>query len=308
VENAEFVQWLWGNGQVVLPLPLLKKMQSLNLSPEDIGCLALAMARCRENLSPGELTADKWIRWSLAQGWAQWQGQGEKKALVFTPLWRSLYQSWQEDEKAPAECAAKSKGTFDYGRILKWLDQERGTLSLNLREKQVIQEFNLKYGWSTEFILAFLQLAFERGHNRLMNYQPVAKRVYENGVDTVEGLIAFIDNYDWIQYKVAEVKKCIGQYGGVTKAQREFYLKWQNTWKFGHELIMRAAEEAGAASSPSFKYMDSVLASWHEKGVEDISGAEQAILEHDRRDKPSLHAPAGKKKSSRADYRDWENI
>lgn len=308
MENAEFVQWLWGNGQVALPLPLLKKMQILNLTPEDIGCIALGLSRCQEGSAAAELAGDKWVKWCLAQGWAQWQGQGEKRGITFAPLWRRLQQSWQETEKAVPESAA-APGGFNYGRILKWLDQERGTLSVNLKEKQVIQEFNLKYGWSTELIIAFLQLAFERGHSKLPEYQPVARRAYENGVNTVEGMIAFMDNYDWVQYKAAEVKKCIGQYGGVTRPQREMYLKWQNTWKFGHEVILRAAEETVRTNNPSFKYIDSVLESWREKGVEDISGAERAIREHDRRDnKDAKPGPPQKKRFSRPDYRDWENI
>lgn len=308
MENIAFLQWLWEEGQVVLPLALMKKAQSLNLSPEDLGCLTLAMGRCREGLALEELTEDKWVKWSIAKGWAQWHGKGEKRSLSFAPLWRSLYSAWLETEKNDEYNKPRVKGEFNYGMILKWLDQERGTLSITLKEKQVVQEFNLKYGWTTEFILAFLQLAFERGQNQHYAYQPLAKRVYETGVDTIEGLISFMNDLDWISYKVTEIKKCIGQYGGATRPQRELYLKWQNLWKFGHELILRAAEETVRTNNPSFKYIDAVLQNWHEKGVKDLNDAARAMQEHDHKDKMQKSRNVEKKRISRTDDRDWENI
>jgi len=308
LENIAFLQWLWEEGQVVLPLALIRKVQSINLSPEDLGNLTLAMARCQEGLTFEELASDKWVKWSIARGLAQWQGKGEKRSVSFAPLWRSLYSAWQDTAKNNEHYGVKQKGEFNYGTILKWLDQERGTLSITLREKQVIQEFNLKYGWTTEFILAFLQLAFERGQNQVHAYQPVAKKAYESGIDTVDGLVTFMNDLDWIQHKVTEIKKCIGQYGGATGPQRELYLKWQNVWKFGHELILRAAEETVRTNNPSFKYIDAVLQNWHEKGVKDISDAKKAMYEHDQRDKTPKNKSTEKKRISRVDNRDWENI
>ena len=221
-----------------------------------------------------------------------------------------MYKTWQDPVKGQGlEAVSKNKSEFNYSRILKWLDQERGTLSITLREKQVIQEFNLKYGWSSDFILIFLQLAFERGLNLVQNYQPVARKVYESGIDTVAGLISFMNDLDWIQYKVAELKKCIGQYGGVTKPQREMYLKWHRQWNFSHEVIMRAAEETVRASNPSFKYIDAVLKNWHDKGVRNLRDAEKVVADHDSKErKDRKEEGPGRKRIRRADYRDWENI
>lgn len=308
MENIAFLQWLWEEGQVVLPSVLMRKAQSINLSPEDLGCLTLAIARCQEGLSSEELASDKWVKWSIARGLAQWQGAGEKRRVSFAPLWRSLYISWQETAEKNEPYAVKQKGGFNYSTILKWLDQERGTLSITIKEKQVIQEFNLKYGWTTEFILAFLHLAFERGQNQVHAYQPLAKKAYESGISTIEGLVAFMNDLDWIQHKVTEIKKCIGQYGGATSPQRELYLKWQNVWKFGHELILRAAEETVRTNNPSFKYIDAVLENWHEKGVKDISDAKKAMQEHDQRDKVQKNKGIEKKRISRMDNRDWESF
>ena len=309
MEQLEFNMWILEGGQAVIPCQLLEKMQYLNLTPENLGCLVLAMAKCQQNLSVEELSQDRWIKWCLTEGWAVWQGQGLQKRISFGPLWNRLYQAWQESGKGHEPASAiKPKGDFNYGRILKWLDQERGTLSVTLREKQVIQEFNLKYGWSTDFILIFLQLAFERGLNQVQSYQHVARRVYESGIDTVGGLISFINDLDWIQYKVAELKKCIGQYGGVTKPQREMYLKWHRQWNFGHELIMRAAEETIRTNNPSFKYIDAVLRNWYEKGVKDVKDAEKVVNEHGRKESAHQKTNAVKKRIRRVDYRDWENI
>lgn len=297
MEQAEFQQWLWEDGQIVLPLQMIGVIQNINLSPEDIGYLVMGMTCCRQNADPKELAQDKWIKLCLARGWAKWDGQGGNKRIVFTPLWNSLYQFWQDNCRKDQLSHVKKKGDFEYGRILKWIDQERGSLSITLREKQAIQEFNLRYGWNTEFIMAFLQLCFERGAKQVHLYQQIAKKVYENGINSVEGLFSFMNDLDWIQYKVGEIKKCIGQYGGVTSPQREMYLKWYNSWKFGHEIILRAAEETVRTNSPSFKYIDAILHDWYTKGVKDVSDAEEILQQ--RAQKRQTHANTKKASSSR---------
>lgn len=307
MEQLDFNRWLIEGGQVVVPLQLLEKMQCLNMTPENLGCIVLAMARCQQNLPGEKLAQDRWVKWCLSEGWAVWQGQGLQKRISFGPLWNRLYKAWQEPGRANGQ-AVPQKGDFNYGKILKWLDQERGTLSITLREKQVIQELNLKYGWSSDFILIFLQLAFERELNQVQNYQPVARRVYESGIDTVDGLVSFMNELDFIQYKVAELKKYIGQYGGVTKPQREMYLKWHRQWNFGHELIMRAAEETVRTNNPNFKYIDAVLQDWHEKGVRDIQGAEKALVQHEHKHTPQRGKTGGNKRISQVGNRDIEKM
>lgn len=323
MQNREYIQWLMGEGQLAVPLAFLHNIQSLNLSPENLGYLLLALAESEKAITPEEMAKNPWVKWSLAEGWASWIKEGDKKKISFLPLWDRLYHLWEKQQQdLPAEkvISLKMEGEFDYNKILKWLDQVRGTLSITFREKQVLQEFNLKYGWSTEFILIFLQLCFERGQTTLQTYQPIAKKVYGNGIHTVEELISFMSELDWIQYKVIEVKKCVGQYGGVTRPQREMYLKWHKQWKFSHEVIMRAAEETVRTNSPSFKYIDSILEDWHHQGVKTVQEATMALQEHDQQyeqkhkqkqeQKKTEKRKTGntKKRISHTDSRDWEKM
>lgn len=302
-----FASWIMEGGQVAIPCKLLDELHVLNISPENLGYLILAMSRSQQCKNITELSKDCWIKWSIAEGWAKWEGKGKDKYLTFAPVWKSLHNTWLENVKN-IEASCTQQGDFDYNKILKWLDQVRGTLSVTLREKQVIQELNLKYGWSTDFILIFLQLAFERGQNQAQVYQGLAKKVYQNSIDTVDGLVAFMSDLDWIHYQVTDVKKCVGQYGGVTKPQREMYLKWNKKWKFGHEIIMRAAQETVRTNNPNFNYIDGILKNWYEKGVLDMQGAEQALLEHDQQHQVSQNKKSNNKRISRADNRDWEKM
>ncbi|MGI6587518.1 MAG: DnaD domain-containing protein [Peptococcia bacterium] len=315
MQESEYLEWVMADGQIVIPITLLNNLQALNLSPEKTGYLLLAMASSNKALSSTELAQDPWIKWSLAEGWARWVKEGEEKKISFLPLWNNLYYLWKKQKKNEGSEAltGKIQGEFDYSKIIKWLDQVRGTLSINLKEKQLLQEFNLKYGWSSDFILIFLQLCFERGQNTLQKYQPIAKKVYANGVQTVEELVSFMNDLDWIQYKVSEVKKCVGQYGGVTRPQREMYLKWHRRWKFSHEVIMRAAEETVRTNSPSFKYIDGILQDWYKKEVKSVQDAELALQEHDQRKKvqkkkQGFTKDVSKRRVSRTDNRDWEKM
>lgn len=283
MNELSFSRWLLEGGQVVIPSRLLEKLQPLNISAENLGYLVLGLAKAQEQLPVKETAQNQWIKWCLAEGWAAWQGDGENRKITFAPLYKRLYHIWEE--KQETEPAALKKGEFNYGKIVKWLDQVRGTISVTMREKQIIQELNLRFGWSTDFILIFLQLAFERGHNQAHAYYPLAKKLYENSIDTVEGLVKFMDNLDWTQFKVIEVKKCVGQYGGATRPQREMYLKWNKAWGFSHEVIMRAAEETVRTNNPSFKYIDAILADWHAQGITDLAGAGEALAAHDQKNR-----------------------
>lgn len=306
--KTSFTEWLLEKGQVSIPYRLLESIELLNLPPENLGYLILGLSKCQYNHDEDELSRNKWVKWCISEGWACWHVDGSDKKISFNPLWQRLYENYPGNSGTQESSRPAQQGDFNYGKILKWLDQTRGTLSVTMREKQVIQEFNLKYGWSTEFILIFLQLVFERGQNQLYSYLPLAKRVFESGINTVDGLVSFVNDYDWIQFKVAEVKKCVGQYGGITKPQREMYLKWNKEWNFSHELIMRAAVETVRTNSPSFKYIDGILGNWHSQGVKDVKEAEKLLAQRDNKGEEKRKFVSKGKRVGQVGNRDLEKL
>jgi DnaD/phage-associated family protein len=308
MEQGDFSQFMFETGTVGVPVYLLEKMQQLNLSPECLGYLVLALNKHRTGQSGEALAKDPWIRWALGEGWAIWAG-GTARRISFSPLWNRLYQVWiLEREERPAMEA----GEFDYGKILKELDRMRGSLTVTLREKQFIQELNLKYGWTTEFILTFFHLCFSRGMSQLKDYRTIAGKIYQGGLYTVDQLASFMNEIDWTQKKVEEVKRYLGQFGAVTIPQRDLYVKWNQYWGMSHMLILRAAEESVRANNVSFKYLDRVLEDWHQKGVADLTDAEKAVQTHDdqlkdaqRADRPKAQPAA--RRITHSGNRRWED-
>jgi len=277
LREAAFVQWLVDGGQVVVPVRLLQKLQILNIPPEKLGYLILALARNQEELTPEQKAKDRWLNLALTEGWAAWEGEGEQKKVVFTPLWDRLNYAWQQTLLANPESEKQScKNDFDYAKIVKWLDKVRGCISATPQDKRYLQEFNLKFGWSTDFIIAFLELFFEKTNNRSHNYYYLAQKVYSNGIDTVGDLIRFMNEQDWTAYKVEEIKQYIGK-GPVTLGEKELYLKWQNQWKLSHELILKGAQSLTRTNRPSFNYLDKILEDWWQQGIKDPQEAEKAL-------------------------------
>jgi len=301
--EASFAQWLYEGGQVNIPIRLLQKLQILNISPENLGYLVLALARAQENLSSAELTQDRWLTWAVAEGWAVWEGEGGAKKVSFSPLWDRLYSAWQQNKPAPKA----GRADFDYVKIVRWLDRVRGSVSTTLQDKQLLQEFNIKYGWSTDFIIAFLELYFEKTNFRGKAYERMAHKVYKQGIDTVAGLIKFMNEQDWTLQKVEEVKEYVGK-GAVTLGEKELYLKWQNQWKMSHELILKGAQALTRTNKPSFHYLDKILESWYQQGIKDVAQAEAALSMESNKD-GHVPKPAGKnRRFSRADQRDIEKL
>jgi DnaD/phage-associated family protein len=272
---GSYYEFMHQTGNVTIPVYLIDKLQALDISPEEMGYLVLALAKPKQE-------SDPWTGWALSKGWAKWEGTGEARRIVFAPLWDKLYQLWQKEQSqaAAAQQAGQTKADFDFSRILKELDRLRGSLSVTTREQQLIQEFNLKYGWSTDFILTFFQLCFQRGLTQLRAYRPLATQINRTGIYTLEGLISFMDNVDWISQKATEIKKdYLGLYGLVTVTERDLYVKWNVHWQFSHTVILRAAQETVGANNASFKYLDKILEDWHLQGVTSLETAEKAIAQ-----------------------------
>ncbi|MCL1805036.1 MAG: DnaD domain protein [Clostridiales bacterium] len=292
--QAEFNAYIQEKGHIAVSCLLLEKYQAMDITPEELGSLLLALYRQRLDAAggagqgrdepyPGEegRGADPWIGWALEKGWARWIGEGRERRADFEPLWRKLYQIWEEEREADERAKAPhptAEGGFDYSRIVKELDRLRGSLSVTVREQQLIQEFNLKYGWSSDFIINFFRLCSQRNLIQIKNYKPLAAQIHRAGVYTLEGLASFMSEVDWISKQAAELKKdYLGLYNMVTVMEREYYVKWHITWRYSHALIVRAARESVGAANATFKYIDSIIGRWHELGAEDMEACEEAI-------------------------------
>ncbi len=302
MKAAEFGQFIQEKGHVAVSGWLLEKHQALNIGPDELGFLILALfqqqqdqraltgqAQGQGQSCPGDQAypeqeepgTNPWLGRALDKGWAKWRGEGAKRQIVFDPLWQRLYELWEEEEKEKERQERPQnagKNDFDYCRIVKELDRLRGSLSITAREKQLIQEFNIKYGWSTDFILNFFRLCSQRDLGQMKNYKPLAAQIYRSGIYTLEGLASFMNEVDWIGRKAAEIKKdYLGLYGMVTVMERDFYVKWHVAWGLSHGLILRAARESVGAANATFKYIDSILESWHEQGINSLEACEEAI-------------------------------
>jgi len=327
--QADFNAYLQEKGHIAMPCFLLEKYQALDISPEELGYLLLALDQQRRDQAERAGSAEEgaypdkknqgdnpWIGWALEKGWAKWEGEGEGRRTGFAPLWRKLYQIWEKERKpdgAEERPGSVSAGEFDYSRIVKELDRLRGSLSVTVREKQLIQEFNLKYGWSTEFMLNFFRLCAQRDLIQMKNYKPLAAQIHRGGIYTLEGLASFMNEVDWIGKQAAEVKKdYLGLYGMVTVMERDYYVKWHITWRYSHALIVRAARESAGAANATFKYIDSIIARWHDLGAEDAEACEEAIrLWNEDKKKPAARGgaqPQGKTARRKTDKERGPNL
>ena len=286
MKAGEYGNFIMKKGSLSVPVWLLERLQSLNIAPEELGPLLLAMHKAEDlNQTPdGRQGQDPWIGWALGKGWAVWSGTEAEPVIGFSPLWQKLYEIWEKEEAdragAAENAAARklSRQDFDYCAIIKELDKLKGSLSVTAREKQLIQELNLKYGWSTEFILTFYRLVFQRGLSQIKSYKPLAERLHRAGIFTIDGLVRFMDEVDWIRQKAEEIKKdYLGLYGLVTVTERELYVKWHVAWQLSHSIICRAARETVGAANASFKYLDRILEDWHQQGVASLEDCEEIL-------------------------------
>jgi len=306
---AAFAQFLQEKGSISVPCWLLEKYQAMDIKPEELGYLLLALhQRAKADgadagttavpyMESGKPGVNYWTGWALEQGWAKWSGEEGQKKVAFDPLWQKLYRLWEsereaaEREKQPQTVSA---GDFDYSKIVKELDRLRGNMSVTVREQQLIQEFHIKYGWSTDFMLNFFRLCSQRKLMQIKNYKPLAERIHRSGIFTLEGLASYMNEVDWIGKQAEEIKKdYLGLYGMVTIMERDYYVKWHVTWRFSHALIVRAAQESSGVSNATFKYIDTILTRWHDLDVRTPEACEEAIRLWREERKSQIQAGSG---------------
>ncbi len=124
--------------------------------------------------------------------------------------------------------------------------------------------------FSSELIEYLIEYCVENGHKSLRYAEKVAIAWHEKGIQTVEE--AKLDSPIYIKrcYPILKAFGISNRHPGEN--EKNYILKWTDTYGFDMDIILEACNRTmNAIHQPSFKYADSILSDWKNKGVTHVN-------------------------------------
>lgn len=138
--------------------------------------------------------------------------------------------------------------------------------TLSATDMKTITYFYDDLGMSTDLIEYLIEYCVENGHKSIHYIQKVALSWSDRRLKTVEDAKRSVAAHNKSGYAVL---KAFGITGRAPAASESTYIRrWESEYGLSLELILEACSRTmSSIHQPSFDYTESILKSWHEKGV-----------------------------------------
>ena len=274
--------WFFEGGVVAIPKNLLGLMEPLGLTFEDLGRIVYLLYCGTDQIMSDDRYAVDAARALHSKGMINWLV--DQHQVDFSPMFDKISQNLGDQPVYVAQ-QGYTANELNYADLRKRFEQEQGRF-LTLKEQQAIQEAVQRYNWSYELVFTIFAFYLKNYRRHSYDFAFFCKMAFGAQVTDLASFQQFTANLELTTTKVIEVLKRLGKYNNPTEAQKEMYLKWYNTWKFTHEMILLAADDTINANNPSFGYMDAMLNNWREQGLntpEALSAHKEALHKEKQR-------------------------
>ena len=171
------------------------------------------------------------------------------------------------EKKAQTESASK-----DISELLRILG-EPGTRP-TLEYESLYRKWTSVFGYGMDMLSAAARLLASRGKLPFPYMDDILTDWYNNHVQSpaeAEKMIAASKAQDG---RIAAVFSAAGTPRAITDAHRRAYLRWSGEWGLSHDAILLAAEISSLSDNP-YRYLNSILTSWHNAGVKTLADAQR---------------------------------
>lgn len=131
---------------------------------------------------------------------------------------------------------------------------------------------------TTEFIEYIMETCISEGHKSLSYIEKTATDLYQHGIRDIASAKEYKKQNISLGKKVLNAFGITGRLPG--KDENSFLLRWQDEFGYGEDMIIEACNRTlSHTHTPSFKYANSILASWYKSGVrkvDDITELDEA--------------------------------
>lgn len=198
-----------------------------------------------------------------------------------------------KEEKTPVVPEYFVAMDANYKRVADFIAKKTGNL-LSVKMGTELNKWLVEFGFTPEFLLCMLELAFERRITNPRDITKIARDLKDYSINNLDGLEVYFKNYvdkpnnaarSQFDPEAAE----FGKFTGLdmsAEARRKVYNKWRYDWGFSHQMIMKAGElMCQRTKNGGMEYIDSVLNSWMSKEIRSVSDVEKEIANFKNRPK-----------------------
>lgn len=130
----------------------------------------------------------------------------------------------------------------------------------------------MRMGFDAPTLEKVAEYCFKHGIRTLEAMNDTLKKFYKLGCVTAESIAEFVTEAAKSDDEIKEILEAAGIVRGISTRDRDYYRTWTYAWKMPKELIMHAAQLSKKADNP-LSYLNSVMASWHEKQITTVEEA-----------------------------------
>lgn len=188
-------------------------------------------------------------------------------------------------KKVQLSSAYLTPADINYKRVADFIAKKTGNL-LSVKMENELSKWLLEFGFTTEFLLCMLELAFERKITNPRDITKIAKDLKDYSINNLDGLEVYFKNYVDHEKNVTrnQFDPDAAEFGNFTgldmsaEARRKVYNKWRYDWGFTHQMIMKAGElMCQRTKNGGMEYIDSVLNNWMSKEIRSLGDVEKEI-------------------------------
>lgn len=195
----------------------------------------------------------------LAQAFAHWQRAGLVRVVSTDPLTVEYLKTEASFAQAPRRYAA----------LVEKLGAAAGTRVFTGHELAAIYDWIETFGFEEEtaVLLVTDSLARHGAKAKLWQMNAEAKLWADNGVATLTDAEAFLTRRN---ARCAGAQKLLARWKRTRPATDDelaLYAKWTEDWGFEESVLLAACADMTGAAQPSFKYLDTLLATYRMNGA-----------------------------------------
>ena len=127
-------------------------------------------------------------------------------------------------------------------------------------------------GFDEDTLLKIAHYCFVSGVKNLSGMNAMVDKFHAMGIMTVDGINNYINKLLSNDETIKEILAKSGEIRGIINSDREYFRIWESTWGFSKDMIKYAAEQAAGKTYP-IKYINQLLASYKQKGIDTVEKA-----------------------------------
>lgn len=189
---------------------------------------------------------------------------------------RTLIRDKKDGHQDSLDSTVNEVSSIEYVSMYNRIEDLAGRI-LTPNEKIDLLDASKKYNMSPQLVVeAFERSIADHGKIKSVNYIiGILRSWFDQSITNLEDL-SFQDNLRRERlenYKA--VFKALGFNRTATAGEKEAIDRWFYDYKMPLDLVLRACHKSINTSNPNIKYFDSIIRSWHSKGISTIEDLER---------------------------------